>query len=259
VIAGRDPLGRPGADPDVRQLLALAAPDVTAPVVVDADLHRGRVALGRRRSLLATLAVGAGTALVAAAAVLVPQGLAGVVGSGGVPASGTLTSGPDTGGAADDRPDDPPQPPPTASGEAPADGAVPLVPGPEQHPDDVVATLVPQGWRVLSADERSLSLSDPGGEQTLLVGPAPHADQPPVLGGVGDFERVDRARASYYLVDASGGAARPTMVLQLRPGAWTQVSASPSLGWGMPELTAFTTGLRAPFTCADPCEVPLAP
>ncbi len=89
--------------------------------------------------------------------------------------------------------------------------------------------------------------------------PAERVDEPPVLQGVGDFERVQGARASYYLVDTSGGTARPTMVLELTFGSWAQVSASPALGWGMPELTTFAAGLRAPFTCADPCEVPLAP
>ena len=89
--------------------------------------------------------------------------------------------------------------------------------------------------------------------------PAERVDEPPVLQGVGDFERVQGARASYYLVDTSDGTARPTMVLELTFGTWAQVSASPALGWGMPELTTFAAALRAPFTCADPCEVPLAP
>jgi pimeloyl-ACP methyl ester carboxylesterase len=237
---------------DLRDLLSRAAPDVDAPVAVDADLERGRTALGRRRSLLATVAVGAGTALVALAAVLVPQGVAGFVGDDGVPASGSSTTVQD--GTRDDAPDRG-----AAADPAPPGDGVPLVAGPQQRTGDVVATLVPQGWEVRSADRESLVLADPATGEEVHVTPAARTREPPVLQGVGDFERVGGARASYYLLDSSGGTARPTMVLELTFGRWSQVSASPSLGWGMPELTAFASGLRAPFTCADPCEVPLAP
>lgn len=231
-------------DDRLRELLSRAAPEVPA-VDLDADLRRGRTALGRRRSLLATLAVGAGTALVAAAAVLVPQSLGGT-GAGDVPASATRT-GPTT-----------TSPVPAPDAVVPTGAPVPLVPGPAQHDDDVVATLVPDGWALVEAGPDSLVL-DRDGEQ-LTVSPGPGLGGPPVLGGVGDFELIDGARVSYFLVDgAAGGPGRPTMVLELGFGTWAQVSASPALGWGMPELTAFAVGLRAPFACAEPCEVPLAP
>ncbi len=243
-------LGPPGRqDAAVRQLLARAAPDVTAPVDLDGDLERGRSALGRRRSLLATLAVGAGTALVAAAAVLVPQGLAGLSGTAGVPATGPLT-----------HPADPWPPADATRGDEVSRPTAPVAlgPGPAQHEEDVVATLVPTGWEVVQAGPDSLVLGRDG--EVVTVSALPDTTGPPVMGGVGDFERVAGARVSYYLVDAADGrAGRPTMVLELTFGSWAQVSASPALGWGMTELTAFATGLRAPFACTEPCEVPLTP
>ena len=247
-----DDLGRHHAGPDaeVRRLLSAAAPDVTAPVAVDGDLERGRAALGRRRSLLATLAVGAGTALVAAAAVLVPQGLTGVIGSGGQPASGTTSAPAEQRSRGTQAPE---------AQVVPVGGRVPLVAGPQQQDEDLVATLVPQGWEITAAGPAALTLADPATDEQVRVVPAEREHDPPVLEGVGDFERVEGSWASYYLLDTSGGTARPTMVLQLTNGSWATVSASPALGWGMPELTTFAAGLRAPFTCADPCEVPLAP
>ncbi len=142
----------------------------------------------------------------------------------------------------------------------PVGGRVPLVTGPQQHEQDVVATLVPQGWEVGAAGPDSLTLVDPGDRGAARRGAGRAGRRArPCCRGSATSSGSRAAWASYYLVDTSGGTARPTMVLELTYGSWAQVSASPALGWGMPELTAFAAALRAPFTCADPCEVPLAP
>lgn len=241
-------------DDDVRALLARAVPDVTPPPDVDADLVRGRAALGRRRSVLATLAVGVGTVLVVAGAVTLPERLAPPTGAGPAASSATglpLPAVPDrdrSTGAEVARTDE-------VLGDP-----VPLEPSAQdQHADDVVATLVPRGWSVTSADASTLVVSDGASDGVVEVVPSPFPGTPPVMRGVGDFERLGGTHVSYYWVDESSGTPRPSMVFELTYGRWAQVSATPRLGWGMAELGAFASGLRAPFTCEEPCEVPLVP
>jgi hypothetical protein len=241
--------GRPG-DPDVRDLLARAVADVTPDPHVHADLERGRAALGRRRSVLATLAVGVGTALVVAGAVTLPERLGPATGADPV-ASGGFRETPSTA-------------PATGLADLPTGGlalaAVPLEPATAgQHAEHVVATLLPRGWSLVDADEESLRVADGATGDDLEVVPSPFPGSPPVMRGVGDFERLGGTHVSYYWVEESGGAPRPTMVFELTYGRWAQVSAPPRLGWGMAELSAFAAGLRAPFSCEEPCEVPLSP
>lgn len=242
-------------DDDVRAVLARAVPDVTPPPDVDADLARGRAALGRRRSVLATLAVGVGTVLVVAGAVTLPERLAP---TGAAPAAPTATGLPlpvpdrDAGG--------PPADPPAVLPAVPRADPVPLEPSTQdQHADDVVATLVPRGWSVARADASTLLVTDGTPDGVVEVLPSPFPGTPPVMRGVGDFERLGGTHVSYYWVDESTGTPRPSMVFELTYGRWAQVSATPGLGWGMAELGEFAAGLRAPFTCAEPCEVPLVP
>lgn len=235
-------------DPDVRDLLARAVADVTPAPDVHADVERGRAALGRRRSLLATLAVGVSTALVVAGAVTLPERLS--PGPGAGTAASPTRPVPSSTAPADD----------VAPAPAAAGPAVPLDPTTtDQRAGHVVATVLPRGWSLAAADERSLRATDgaPGGD--LEVVPSPFPGTPPVMSGVGDFERLGGAYVSYYWVEESGGSPRPTMVFELTYGRWAQVSVPPRLGWGMAELSAFASGLRAPFTCEDPCEVPLSP
>ncbi|GAB4063816.1 hypothetical protein GCM10028777_08230 [Angustibacter speluncae] len=240
-------------DDDVRALLARAVPDVTPPPDVDADLVRGRAALGRRRSVLATLAVGAGTVLLAAGAVALPERLAP---TGAAPAAPTATGLPLPTTEGDDRSTGAD----VARLDEPAGDPVPLEPSAQdQHPDDVVATVVPRGWSVTSADASTLRVTDGTPDGVVDVVPSPFPGTPPVMRGVGDFERLGGTHVSYYWVDESSGTPRPSMVFELTYGRWAQVSATPRLGWGMAELGAFASGLRAPFTCAEPCEVPLVP
>lgn len=240
-------------DDDVRALLARAVPDVTPPQDVDADLARGRTALGRRRSVLATLAVGVGTVLVVAGAVTLPERLAP---TGAAPAAPTTAGLPLP--ATD--PDDGSTRAVDARTDEPLGDPVPLEPSAQdQHADDVVATLVPRGWSVTSADASSLVVTDGASDGVVEVVPSPFPGTPPVMRGVGDFERLGGTHVSYYWVDESSGTPRPSMVFELTYGRWAQVSATPRLGWGMAELGAFASGLRAPFTCEEPCEVPLVP
>lgn len=241
-------------DDDVRALLARAVPDVTPPPDVDADLARGRAALGRRRSVLATLAVGVGTVLVVAGAVTLPERLAPT--GGAAPAAPTATGLPLPAAENDDRSTGAD----VARLDEPAGDPVPLEPSAQdQHPDDVVATLVPRGWTVMSADASTLVVTDGTPDGVVEVAPSPFPGTPPVLHGVGDFERLGGTHVSYYWVDESTGTSRPSMVFELTYGRWAQVSATPRLGWGAAELGAFASGLRAPFTCDEPCEVPLVP
>ena len=93
-----------------------------------------------------------------------------------------------------------------------------------------------------------LVVTDGTADGVVEVVPSPFTGTPPVMRGVGDFERLGGTHVSYYWVEESGGSPRPTMVFELTYGRWAQVSAPSRLGWGIAELSAFAAaGHRTPY------------